>query len=66
MKTNFPDNPWCRYADDGLVHCKIMKQAEYIKDCLDKRLKEVSLKFTLTKLKQYTAKTVIEKEIIRI
>jgi RNA-directed DNA polymerase len=21
MKRNYPEQPWCRYADDGLVHC---------------------------------------------
>jgi len=27
MKRNFPDTPWCRYADDGLVHVKTEQQA---------------------------------------
>ncbi|MER9204043.1 reverse transcriptase domain-containing protein [Mesorhizobium sp. M0933] len=22
MKRTYPDLPWCRYADDGLVHCR--------------------------------------------
>jgi hypothetical protein len=25
MARRFPDLPWCRYADDGLVHCRSMK-----------------------------------------
>lgn len=24
MQINLPLNPWCRYADDGIVHCKTM------------------------------------------
>ena len=28
MTSNFPKNPWCRYADDGLVHCKTNQEAE--------------------------------------
>ncbi len=28
----FPKNPWCRYADDGLAHCKSEKEALTIKD----------------------------------
>ncbi|MDW8803201.1 group II intron reverse transcriptase/maturase [Clostridium sp. A1-XYC3] len=51
MKINFPDNPWCRYADDGLVHCKTMRQAQYIKDCLDKRFKECNLEIHPDKTK---------------
>lgn len=30
MKHNFPDNPWVRYADDGVVHCVSEKQAKYL------------------------------------
>lgn len=51
MKINFPQNPWCRYADDGLVHCKTKKQAEYIKDCLDKRFKDCKLELHPDKTK---------------
>lgn len=51
MGRNFPSNPWCRYADDGLVHCKTSKQAEYIKDCLDRRFKECMLEIHPDKTK---------------
>jgi len=34
MKREFPNNSWCRYADDGLIHCTSEKQAHYIKDRL--------------------------------
>ena len=28
MTQNYPQAPWCRYADDGLVHCKSVKEAQ--------------------------------------
>ena len=43
MKREFQDLPWCRYSDDGLVHCKTKKQAEFVRDRFAKRLAEVGL-----------------------
>ena len=43
MKKKHPQNPWCRYADDGLVHCKTLKETEGMKTALDQRLKECGL-----------------------
>ncbi|KAB2950686.1 group II intron reverse transcriptase/maturase [Heliorestis acidaminivorans] len=43
MVINFPNNPWCRYADDGIVHCKSKEQAEYIRISLEKRLEQCKL-----------------------
>jgi len=51
MKISFPSNPWCRYADDGIVHCKTMAQAEYIRKCLEKRLKDCKLEIQPDKTK---------------
>ena len=51
MKINFPSNPWCRYADDGIVHCKTMKQARYVRDCLEKRFRECNLEIHPEKTK---------------
>ena len=28
MARTHPDLPWCRYADDGLVHCRTEQEAE--------------------------------------
>ena len=28
MTKNYPNAPWCRYADDGLVHCRSVKEAK--------------------------------------
>lgn len=39
----FPGVPWCRYADDGLVHCKTEKEAQMMKEALRKRLAECGL-----------------------
>ncbi len=38
MTRTFPGVPWCRYADDGLVHCKTEAEAHAIKAALQSRL----------------------------
>ena len=43
MKTHFPNNPWCRYADDGIIHCQSKQQAKMIQKYLQQRLKECYL-----------------------
>lgn len=43
MGRTFPDAPWCRYADDGLVHCKTEHEALAIRAALDARLAECGL-----------------------
>jgi len=43
MARKFPRLPFCRYADDGLVHCRTLKQAEYVKERLAPRLMECGL-----------------------
>jgi RNA-directed DNA polymerase len=43
MTTQFPTLPFCRYADDGLIHCRTLKQARYVKERLAQRLKECGL-----------------------
>ena len=51
MKTYFPNNPWCRYADDGIIHCRTKKQAELIKRCLQRRFRECCLEIRPEKTK---------------
>ena len=46
-----PDLPWCRYADDGLVHCRSEREAEALKAKLQARLAECHLELHLTKTK---------------
>jgi RNA-directed DNA polymerase len=43
MKRNFPNTPWCRYADDGLAHCKTEQEAQQLLAELTKRFKECGL-----------------------
>ena len=43
MTRTHPDLPWCRYADDGLVHCRTELEAEAIKASLQSRLSECQL-----------------------
>jgi RNA-directed DNA polymerase len=43
MTKQYPRLPFCRYADDGLVHCRSLKQAQYVKERLAQRLKECGL-----------------------
>ena len=46
-----PDLPWCRYADDGLVHCRTRHEAEALKAALQARLAECHLEMHPTKTK---------------
>ena len=45
MERNFPDNPFARYADDAVVHCRSEAQARYLKARLERRLCECKLEF---------------------
>lgn len=51
MKRTHPDLPWCRYADDGLVHCRSEREAEAVKAALQARLAECQLEMHPTKTK---------------
>lgn len=51
MKRTLPQNPWCRYADDGLVHCRSLKEAEEIKLQLQVRFRECGLELHPKKTK---------------
>jgi RNA-directed DNA polymerase len=43
MQREYPELPWCRYADDGLIHCRTLKEAEQLKLALQRRLAECGL-----------------------
>jgi RNA-directed DNA polymerase len=43
MQIKHPTLPWCRYADDGLVHCKTKLQADKILSELKQRFKQCGL-----------------------
>lgn len=43
MARTFPGVPWCRYADDGLIHCKTETQALAVKAALAERFAQCGL-----------------------
>lgn len=51
MARTHPELPWCRYADDGLVHCRTEQEAQTIMVELQARLAECHLEMHPTKTK---------------
>jgi RNA-directed DNA polymerase len=51
MASQFPRVPFCRYADDGLVHCRSLKQAQYLQERIAQRMKECGLELHPQKTK---------------
>jgi RNA-directed DNA polymerase len=51
MARTFPGLPWCRYADDGLVHCRSESEAQTIREALQTRLAECRLELHPSKTK---------------
>ena len=51
MTRTHPELPWCRYADDGLVHCRSEQEAQAIMAELQLRLAECRLEMHPTKTK---------------
>ncbi len=51
MRHEFSSLPFCRYADDGVIHCKSEKQAKFVKDKLAKRMKAWGLQIHPDKTK---------------
>ena len=51
MARTHSDLPWCRYADDGLVHCRTEQEAQALKAELQARLAECHLELHPTKTK---------------
>jgi RNA-directed DNA polymerase len=45
MQRSYPQNPFCRYADDGVVHCRTEEEALVMKGVLEVRFKECHLEF---------------------
>ena len=43
MGREFPENPFCRYADDGIVHCRTQEEAQRILQALGERLQSCKL-----------------------
>jgi group II intron reverse transcriptase/maturase len=51
MRRNHPEIPWCRYADDGLLHCRTLQQAERLLQTLKQRFIECGLELHPDKTK---------------
>jgi len=51
MAREYPDLPWCRYADDGLVHCRTEAEAVAVKAKLAARFAECHLEMHPEKTK---------------
>lgn len=43
MERNFPNNPWARYADDAIAHCKTREEAENLLERLRRRFEDCKL-----------------------
>ncbi|NJL26237.1 MAG: group II intron reverse transcriptase/maturase [Calothrix sp. SM1_5_4] len=62
MTRTFPGVPWCRYADDGLVHCKTEPEALAIMAALKDRLAACGLEMHPEKTKVVYCKDGSRKE----
>jgi RNA-directed DNA polymerase len=51
MTKNHPESLWCRYADDGICHCKTKEQAESLLTGLELRFRECGLEIHPDKTK---------------
>ncbi len=51
MKRQHSTTPWCRYADDGLVHCETEEEAQQLLSELTNRFKECGLELHPNKTK---------------
>ena len=51
MTKHYPDIPWCRYADDGLVHCRTEQEAQAIRVALEARFAQCALQMHPDKTK---------------
>jgi len=51
MQRNHKGTPWCRYADDGLIHCVTKEQAEALLEQLKVRFEACGLELHPDKTK---------------
>lgn len=49
VRRTMPSVPFCRYADDGLLHCRSRKQAEFVMAGITRRFKECGLEINAEK-----------------
>lgn len=62
MTRNHPAALWCRYADDGICHCKTKEQAETLLAKLEQRFRECNLELNPDKTKVVYCKDSNRKE----
>jgi len=62
METKHKGTLWCRYADDGLVHCKSYTEAQSLLSLLEQRFKECGLELHPEKTKIVYCKDSSRKE----
>src|SRR5262249_9725797 len=51
MQRTFPNNPFERFADDAIVHCRSEREAQTVLDAIRARLAECGLELHATKTK---------------
>ena len=51
LETHYPNMKWCRYADDGLLHCKCLAVSQSFMEILKKRFEECGLEMHPEKTK---------------
>ncbi len=51
MQRNYEATPWCRYADDGLAHCRTEQEAQALLSALTRRFTECGLELHPDKTK---------------
>jgi RNA-directed DNA polymerase len=57
MKRTYPLLPFCRYADDGVVHCRTESEARVLRKALEKRFNECKLELHPEKTRIVYCKT---------
>jgi hypothetical protein len=56
MQRNHQEILWCRYADDGVLHCRTLQQAELTLQRLEQKFKECGLELHREKTKIFYCK----------
>jgi hypothetical protein len=51
LQNHYPNTPWCRYADDGLVHCHSESEAKHMLAVLKQRFQDCGLELHPVKTK---------------
>lgn len=56
MRREHPNNPWARYADDAVIHCRTQKEAESLLIDLGERFKQCKLELNTEKTRMVYCK----------